>query len=97
MLTLGICREILYIAKIFKKSFFFTLAGKDNDAIQVNVTPTEMIDVWYKNQHIWNESMSEDGFFGIESLDTISRIIYCIDRNEPWQDKYYYNESQKTP
>jgi hypothetical protein len=97
-ITVGLIRELSYISKVMNRAFYFTLAPSEAQETPISINICfEIMDVWYKEFHIWNESLSEGSFFGIESCDTISRIIHCIDNKQPWQDKYYYNESQKTP
>lgn len=75
-----------------------------NGVLYIKINTFGQMDLEYQRHidskppvHIWNESVLEDGLFGVESCDTLSRIIYCIDHGQPWQDKYYYNELQKTP
>ena len=98
--TLGLIYELNYIVRTFGCAHYFTLAKSENQekAISINIAPGGYMDVWYVEQHIWGENtLSEDNFFGIESIDNISRIIACIDNNDSlWKEKYYYNELEKS-
>jgi hypothetical protein len=91
MITIGLAKELFFIAKVTNQPVSATLNG----CLQITVQPNSVMDVEYNGVHIWNERVEGDGsFFGIESCDNIFKIIASIDsKDESWRDKFYYNES----
>ena len=98
MITVGICKEIFFLARVFNHQCTVTISGPSKHLYNIRVYPNGVMDVWYRANHIWNESVGDESYFGVESCDSISRIVACIDHDEygdSWK-KYYYNESEKT-
>lgn len=95
MITVGLIKEINFISKFINGpvEFFLYISS---EPIKVRVEDNYLF-VFYKDNHIWLELIDGDlSFFGVESVDSISRIIACIDNNDPsWKDLYYYNQSQE--
>jgi hypothetical protein len=102
MITVGIVLELYFIAFTLKQPFRLELTPESEwqtdvrSPLTLRVTPNGILDVWYRNTHIWNEKVQgDDSFFGIESCDSISRILACIDaKDHSWKEKYYFNESK---
>src|SRR5438046_5669703 len=95
MLTVGIIKEYFFVAKICNKTIHGDLNFEDGFSIYFKITPAGILDVYYNDIHIWNELVEgETSFFGVESCDSISRIIACIrNKDDSWKEKYYFNES----
>ncbi len=79
MITLGIVREIEYISTYLKIPVELTFHLYYSLDIKID---KKVIELKYNNIPIWTEDISEDGFFGIESCDSISRIINCINNGQ---------------
>ena len=95
LITTSLINEIYYIARISGKNFFlesFPEEFRGNTSylpLTINVSPQGIFKLWYKGVQIWEESVVEDSFFGVESVDTISRIITCIDNGDVnWRSRY---------
>ena len=92
-LTVGLVKEIRYIARSLGYICKFTIAP-----LQQGETPIiahvswDRLDVWYQNKKIWSEDISDSSFFGVESVDTISRIIACIDNGDNAWVKLCYDD-----
>lgn len=101
MITIGLVKELFFIAAFTKRevNVEFELAndGFGHAPLKVIVKPNGEMDTWYCGNHIWNETVEgEDSFFGVESCDSISRIVSCIDNGDPfWKENYYFNEKEK--
>jgi hypothetical protein len=103
MITVGLIKELYFIAAMLKRDFYFELTPAEDWKKDVHVpltlrlTPKGVLDVWYRNVHIWNETVEGDNsFFGVESCDNISRIVSCIDNKDfSWKDKYYFSEGDE--
>jgi hypothetical protein len=96
MLTVGLVKELYFIANILKSPAIMSLnlAGRDkNSPVEVFVFPDSLLTVYYKGKLIWSERVEgETSFFGIESCDSISRAIACLDNNDPSWEKYTHFE-----
>jgi hypothetical protein len=94
MITIGLIKELYFISRATKQNLRFSLQRSgDSSEMVVCISPEGMMDVWYSKQHIWHENLEGDtSYFGIESCDTISRIIACIDNNTSW-DQYKWKET----
>lgn len=51
--------------------------------------------VAYDEDHIWEETIEGDtSFFGIESCDSISRAMACLESGDPnWKNYTYFEKS----
>lgn len=89
IITVGICKELGYIAKI---SGSYTTAILQSDPwvkLKIGVSNSLMMEIWYNDIKIWAESLDDSNMFGIESIDSISRIISCLDnKDQTWASKY---------
>ena len=98
MITIGLIKELYFIAKVTRQVFFTEILVEGANpllhTLRMRINPEGELDVWYRSVHIWNEIVEGDeSFFGVESCDSISRIVACIDNNDAsWRDKYYYNQ-----
>jgi len=94
MITVGLVKELLFIAQVFRRSFNIDLKIQGAPKpLQIFVSPDAQLKVWYNNEQIWEETIEGDtSFFGVESCDTISRIVFCIDNGSPWK-QYAWKES----
>jgi hypothetical protein len=104
VITVGLIKELYYLSFISTQTLHFEMSSvefngwvlKPNQTLKIVIKPDGILDIFYKENHIWHESVDgELSFFGVESCDTISRIMSCIDNNDSsWKEKYYYNEQQ---
>ncbi len=85
---MGLITEIHFIARALNQPMRITLQPfSDEKYLSIRVSPDGLLNIWYADTHIWYEKI--DDFFGVESCDTISRIISCISSNdESWFIKY---------
>ena len=91
MITVGLIKELEYIQKYTKNPVFITFHLKSKLDVVIN---DGYMNVYYKDKHIWGESVNEDSMFGIESCDSISRILACIDSgNIGWQEYSYFEKT----
>ena len=82
MVTIGLVKELLFISKAFSTPIEITLKTEFNEPLRLLLN-LNILDVWYSDYHIWHEEVDGDAsFFGIESCDTISRIMFCINQND---------------
>lgn len=91
MITIGLVKEIHFLSKVFKTKTSVTLAlEKYQTSILIEVGD-DKLKVTYNHQVIWEESLGDESYFGVESCDAISRIINCINSNTSW-DQYKWTE-----
>jgi len=92
MITIGLAKELYFIAKVTNQPATALL----NNGLYISVQPNSTMDVEYKGIHIWRERIEGDtSFFGIESCDNIFKIINAIDsKDDTWKQKYSYNEAE---
>ena len=92
MISVGLIKELRFISKVSNKkvSVILFVDIDSPGTYPLNITINEdVLCVSYASDYIWKEDVSDDGFFGIESCDTISRIIACIDNlDSSWHQKY---------
>ena len=99
MITVSLIKELFFIAAFIKREVWSGLScGREElpFPLKVRLKPDGELDVWYRGHHIWNENVEgESSFFGVESCDSIARIIACIDNNDnSWLKKYYFSEKK---
>jgi hypothetical protein len=92
MITVGLVQELRFISDAFKTPISSIIScGVAVRPIIVKIQEGA-VQVNYGNDYIWKEDVaSASSMFGIESCDSIARIIYSIDNNIPdWQKMCYF-------
>jgi len=92
MITVGVVREIAYMSQRVGEPLYISMHLAD----KLFGLKVEENKVWisYQGQAIWEENIYGEGnWFGIESCDTIARIVDLIDNDEPWQEKHGWKKS----
>lgn len=92
MITVGLIQELRFISDSFKTPISSLITcGATTRPIIVKIQEG-ILKVDYGNDYIWKEDIaSVSSMFGIESCDSIARIIYSIDNNIPdWQKMCYF-------
>ena len=80
MITVGLVRELLHIARFTQTQLEAEFPLYD---LRCVVTPQGDLDVYCREHHIWRESIDDDvSFFGVESCHTISCILFKIQNND---------------
>jgi hypothetical protein len=95
MITVGLVKELEFMSRAMEEdiSLLMWIAGR---RVGVEVSENRVV-VSYGGEVIWDENVHGEGnWFGIESCDTIYRIIKCIDKEEPWKEKYEWKKSDNT-
>lgn len=92
MITVGAVRELAYMSQhvgvVLRVSI--DISGR---RLELEIEENS-VKIDYEGQKIWEENIYGEGnWFGIESCDTISRIVTCIDKGEPWREKYSWKLS----
>lgn len=102
MITVGLVKELYFISKILNREYKIQInpiwdGFSVAKLLEININPGGLLKVYYQTHHIWAEQVEGEGsFFGVESCDSISRIINCIDNNSPWE-KYSFFSTDKLP
>jgi len=92
MITVGVVRELEFMAKAVESDMYVVIevAGKN---ISMKIWDNNVI-INYQGQQIWEENIYGEGnWFGIESCDSIFKIINCIDKGESWREEYGWKKS----
>jgi hypothetical protein len=95
MITVGVVRELAYMSGYVGVEVCTSIdvSGK---IIGLRVSEN-YVKISYQGQKIWEENIYGEGnWFGIESCDTIYRIMECIDKGEPWQKEHGWSKSDNT-
>jgi hypothetical protein len=97
MITVGLVNELAFLASTFKREVKVEITLGAESITTLTIDPKGLLNAHYKGYHIWQETVYGDAsFFGVESCDSISRIMACIDNNDnTWREKYYYREDFK--
>lgn len=78
MISVGLAKELNFISVYFKTEISCCLESSLCDSIQIKIKNNQL-NVFYQNRHIWQEFIEGDtAFFGIESCDSIARIIAAL-------------------
>jgi hypothetical protein len=102
MITVGLAKELYFISKVTNQEYTVQLypSPRENSILSqiltLKIKPTGQMDIYYRDKHIWRETVEgETSFFGIESCDSISKIIQAIYAGDSsWKDKFYFNEDE---
>jgi len=90
MITVGLIKEILFISEVLKTPLDVLIQTNRTKLPLKILVKDSILDIWYAENHIWNESLSEGiTMFGIESVSTIFEIILLIDNGAPWKHLVY--------
>lgn len=90
MITVGLVKELTYISVTLHTDVQATIEALGHEVV-LGISKG-YLSVHYAGEYIWRESVSEDSLFGIESCDSIARIITCISNNDNSWEKYKYIE-----
>lgn len=94
MITVGLVQELNYVSQALgvsvKASISIPLA-KEQLFIKIE---NNWLFLSYSSKEIWKEEIfSPSSMFGIESCDSVSKIIYMIDNNiEEWKEMVYFEK-----
>lgn len=99
MLTVGLVKEFLFISKALGETLHLKLFKDSPEvALDMRINPVGDLDIFYAGYHIWSEKVEGDtSFFGVESCDTIARIIACIDNGTTWEHLKWTDCLDKKP
>ena len=88
MITVSLVYELQFVAKHFDSPLTASLQFRGCSPVTLLVTSDEL-EVRYQQELIWKEKIvGPESNFGVESVDTIARIINAIDTDQPWKDKF---------
>jgi hypothetical protein len=94
-ITCGMIKEFLFISKVSKTPVSVSLKTNfSKEPIHFSIIDG-FLDVFYSGVNIWRESLEEaTTMFGIESVSTISEIIFMIDNgNDSWKSRVYCDKA----
>lgn len=82
MITCGLIKELYFIATALNTPVQVSLSSELHTPIQIKILKN-VLQVWYQETHIWTETIEGDtSFFGVESCDTISRIVATMNNGD---------------
>lgn len=87
MITIGLVKELHFIAATFNHGIHSIIRATQfvNHDIHIKVSPDGKLEVEYFDFKIWQETIDgPTSMFGVESCDTIFKIINCIDNGVDW-------------
>ena len=92
MITVGLVQEISFISKFFETPMYLKIATPKASGVLNVILKDEYLELIYKQNKIWKEKVSgAESMFGIESCETILKIISLIDSNdERWKTFCYF-------
>jgi hypothetical protein len=95
MITVGAVRELAYMSQHLGVPLYIAIdAGGKHLSLKVE---ENSVHISYQGQRIWEENIYGEGnWFGIESCDSIAKIINCINDGEPWAEKYGWEKTETT-
>jgi len=91
MITVGLINELIFISDAFKSPISVS-ARVDKIKHPVLLTiDGDFLSIEYNGAAIWNEDIkSPSSLFGVESCDTVARILFHVDAgNETWKEMCY--------
>lgn len=99
MITVGLVKELHFLAHVFHDTYTVDLKREQSPhVLKIKINAAGDLDVFYGENHIWYEKVEGDSsFFGIESCDTISRIMACIDNGTTWDHLKWQDSLDKIP
>lgn len=92
MITVGLVNEIQFISEFLKTPVYLKFATEKTSGVLNIIFKDGAIELFYKQNRIWKEKVSQvESMFGIESCETILKIIALIENNdEKWKDFCYF-------
>lgn len=96
MITVGLVKELYFISRVLKTPVEIEFTSPSIPSTLLIKINNNVLDVEYACQHIWHETIEGDtSFFGVESCDTIARIMACINNGTSWE-QYRWDEKPLT-
>lgn len=95
MITIGLVKELYFISSVLNTSFDFFIGHPDSQYSILLRVKDKVLEIQYAGQWIWKETIEGDtSYFGVESCDTISRIITSINNNdmESAREMFYFEK-----
>ncbi len=93
MITVGICKEIGFMAKMLGRHITCDLKADVWNTVRIAVSSDLMMEVHYNNILLLKEKIDgPESMFGAESCDNVSRAIACIDNKSDNYKNYIYIE-----
>lgn len=97
MITVGLVNELRFISKALKTPIHSTLKSERmKHEIQIQIKE-QVLEIWYLGYYIWKESLDDaTTMFGVESCDTLAKIINMIDHDvdyEVWRSFVYIEKA----
>ena len=94
MITVGLVKELHFISSALATEVQVTIMTGLHTPITVKIDKNAM-SVWYQDWHIWQEDVTGDeSYFGLESCDSIARIIAAMNVNDMETAKISLTEIQ---
>lgn len=89
-ITVGLVKELFFVSEMLKTPIDVLIqTNRTKLPLKISVRDA-ILNIWYSENHIWNESLSEGiTMFGIESVSTIFEIVMLIDNGAPWKHLMY--------
>lgn len=92
MITVGLVNEIQFLSNIFETPIYLKIATEKTSGVLNFIVKDGYLELIYKQNKIWKEKISgADSMFGIESCETILKIISLIEKNDDlWKELCYF-------
>jgi len=82
MITVGLIKELQFISSSLKTPLLLTIASTSFPNITVQIE-NETLTLTYLGHLIWREKvLGDSSFFGVESCDTIARIMVLLKNHQ---------------
>ena len=82
MITVGLVQEISFISKFFETPIYLKMATPKTSGVLNIIFEKGYLELTYKQNKIWKEKViGAESMFGIESCETILRIISLIGKH----------------
>jgi hypothetical protein len=92
MITVGLVQELAFVSHFLKTPVYLKMATEKNSGVLNIILKDQYLELVYKQNKIWKEKvLSPESMFGIESCETILKIISLIDaENEKWKNLCFF-------
>jgi hypothetical protein len=96
MITVGLIKELYFVSEVLKTQVESSIRSTLNPVPILIKIHNNVLEVEYFGFPIWKESIDGDtAFFGVESCDSISRIIACINNGDiKGAERLYFDENK---